>query len=301
MLLSTQQLTRLGHMTEATVQEKWLQDYATRVANHIAQYRKYLKISAEELSKLTEEVGYKIPRSSIANIENHKKKTITSHELSIISAALGIPPEGLIWNIFNPAETFSYTPTSKKLPGYLVFSEAIKNELPPTQVSRLTEILKAISFINMVYSQALSQEYAARTYYSVAANNAARLGHETLSKNINDSIRLKEINAAAQFHSLAQRISDLKARGVLPWEAFEHMFIADVPDTNLYFMISSYIGESKNDWEIGSTEAASLMQQLGIQPEHKTDLISASAIPSEPAYHVTEKDKIGFFHNYFGD
>ncbi|MFW0170514.1 helix-turn-helix domain-containing protein [Rothia sp. P4278] len=288
-------------MTEATIQEKWLQEYASRIADHIAQYRRYLGISAEELSKLTEEVGYKIPRSSIANIENHKKKTITSHELSIIAAALGVPPEGLIWDIFNPAETFSYTPTSRQLPGYLVFYEAIKNELTHARDSRLTKILKTISFINLVYSQALSQKYIARTYYSVVANNAARLGHETLAKNINDSIRLKEINAAAQLYSLTDRLETLEDLGVPPWGAQEHIFRTNMPDSNLYFLLSEYVAESEGEWQIDSPEATALIRQLGIQPEQKTELVSASTIPNEPAYHITEQDKVRFFPNYFGD
>lgn len=288
-------------MTEATVQEKWLQDYATRVANHIVQYRKYLKISAEDLSKLTEEVGYKIPRSSIANIENHKKKTITSHELSIISTALGIPPEGLIWNIFKPAETFSYTPTSRQLPGFLVLSEAMKNQLPYVRTSRLTEAIRDISFINMVYSQALLQEYAARTYYSTAANNAARLGYETLAKKLCDSMRLKEINAAGQLHSLTDRLKNLGDLGVTPWGTHEHMFWAFTPDSNLYYLLSEHAAESEGQWIIDSPEAATLLQQLGLQPHQISELISANQIPNDPVYQVTEQDKIRYFPNYFGE
>lgn len=288
-------------MTEATTQEKWLQEYASRIANHIAQYRRYLGISAEELSKLTEEVGYKIPRSSIANIENHKKKTITSHELSIIAAALGVPPEGLTWDIFKPAEKFSYTPTSDRLPGYMVLSEAKKNELTPINKTRLTEILNHLAFVNIVYSQALSQEYIARTYYSVVANNAARLGHEALAKNINNSIRLKEINAAAQVHSLTDRLESLEDLGVPPWGAQEHIFRIYMPDSNLYFLVSEYVAESEGEWVLDSPEATALIRQLGIQSEQKTELVSASTIPSEPAYHITEQDRVRFFPHYHGD
>lgn len=288
-------------MTEAKVQEEWLQDYATRIANHIAQYRKYLKISGEELSRLTEEVGYKIPRSSIANIENHKKKTITSHELSIISAALGVPPEGLIWNIFKPAETFSYTPTSNKLPGYMVFSEVIKNELLPTKKTRLAEILNKLSFVNMVYTQALEKQYAARTYYRTAAANAERFGHSKLAQTINSSADFKEVTSAAQFESLAERLSDLRNFGVEIWEPNQHMFWTNGADADLHIMFSSYLLESNTQENVRGTAAADLMRQFGIQPVHKLELISADQIPNTPSYEITELDKVRYFPNYHGE
>lgn len=288
-------------MIESTTQEKWLHEYAANVSNNIAQYRKYLRISAEELSKLTEEVGYKIPRSSIANIENHKKKTITSHELSIIAAALGIPPEGLIWNILKPAETFNYTPTSQLLPGYMVLSQVIENGLLPTRRTNLKDTLSSISFLNMAYSQASTKKFAARTYYSTAAENAENLGHHSLAENIKSSIRLKEVHAAALMHSLTDRVSELQAQGISTWDAQQHLFWASIPDTDFYWLFSSYIGETKDQWEISSTEATDLMRQLGVQSENKLQLVSADKIPSEPAYQITEKDKIQFFPEYFGD
>lgn len=286
-------------MTEASLQEKWLQDYATRVANHIAQYRKYLKISAEDLSKLTEEVGYKIPRSSIANIENHKKKTITSHELSIIAGAFGVPPEGLIWNVLKPAEMFSYTPTSRQLPGYMVLSEANKNGLIKFRESNLTNAIDYISLVNLEYSQALSKKYAARTYYRSAAKVAEQLGHLALAQEINNAAKNKEITAAAQLNNQSMRVSHLERVGVTPWAPSQHIFWADTVDLEFRLKFSNYI--ESDSWALDSPSAQELMQQVGVQPVNEVKLISAEQIPSEPVYEVTEQDKVRNFPNYHGE
>lgn len=286
---------------ETSNQNKWLKDYVERIAEHIKAYRQYLGISAEELSSHTEELGFKIPRSSIANIESKKKKTVTSHELSIIAAALGVPPEGLIWDIFKPATLFSYTPTSQQLPGYMVLSEVIKNDLQPARHTKLTDALNSISFLGMAYSQACTKKFTARTYYSMAAENAENLGHHSLAENIKSSIRLKEVHAAGLMHSLTDRVSELQAQGISTWDDQQHLFWASIPDTDFYWLISSYIGETQEDWEFNSTEATNLMHQLGVRSENKVELISADKIPSEPAYQITEQDKIRFFPNYFGD
>ncbi|WP_326504146.1 helix-turn-helix transcriptional regulator [Rothia nasimurium] len=280
-------------MTEAKVQEEWLQDYATRIANHIAQYRKYLKISGEELSRLTEEVGYKIPRSSIANIENHKKKTITSHELSIISAALGVPPEGLIWNIFKPAETFSYSPTSHALPGYLVLNEASKNEVLPIQAGKLTELLEEINQLNLYYSNGASHLYDSRVPLANAARRAQALGLDDLAYEINEKGREAEIWGFPTEMAVDPLKTVLRLKGVQTWELKDHIFYTDIVPVSLERLAKSHLKQATETPGLRIETVNELITALGGSPQgiaEKT-LVMPGMIPQTAAHELTEEEK----------
>lgn len=289
-------------MTEATVQEKWLQDYATRVANHIVQYRKYLKISAEDLSKLTEEVGYKIPRSSIANIENHKKKTITSHELSIIAAAFGVPPEGLIWNILKPAETFSYTPSSQKLPGYLVMVEASKNWYLPSGKTKLSEAILKIEVVSEAFSRIRSDLFHARTTFKTLADRLKIAQMPEFEDVARALMRSHEIEAASHDAGFLNFL--LESVGVEPWLLKEHWFRLEFNKsdlTTLYLKYASDKAGKGNQIHFTKELLDNFIAEFDSLPTYKTNLITPKDFPNDPVYTVTEQDKIRHFPNYHGE
>lgn len=54
-------------------------------------------MSAQNVSKGGEAVGYPIPRSTIANIESGRKETVALQELLVIAEVLNVPPLTLIY------------------------------------------------------------------------------------------------------------------------------------------------------------------------------------------------------------
>lgn len=289
-------------MTEATTQEKWLQEYASRIADHIAQYRRYLGISAEELSKLTEEVGYKIPRSSIANIENHKKKTITSHELSIIAAAFGIPPEGLIWNVLKPSEIFSYTPTSQKLPGYRTMVEASRNWYLPSKKTKLTEAIRKIEIIDDAYSRARSDLFHARTSFKTLADRLKIAQMPEFEEMTRSLMRSHEITAASYDTGFSNYLLD--SIGIESWPLEEHWFRLSYTNsdlTTMYLKYASDVAGKGNQIHFTKELLDGFIAEFESLPRYEKDLIAPKDFPNEPVYTVTEQDKIRHFPNYHGD
>ena len=61
-------------------------------------------MSAQGLADKCGELGYPVPRSVIANLENDRRETITVPELLVIAAALGVPPLLLMFPVGEVAE-----------------------------------------------------------------------------------------------------------------------------------------------------------------------------------------------------
>ncbi|WP_238011563.1 helix-turn-helix transcriptional regulator [Dactylosporangium sp. AC04546] len=62
------------------------------VAGQVKFWRDQRKLSANELSQRTAELGSEVPRSVIANLENGRRESISVDELLILGAALNVPP-----------------------------------------------------------------------------------------------------------------------------------------------------------------------------------------------------------------
>ena len=75
---------------------EWSLRLAHDVADQVRHWRKQRGMTAAELADRTEQLGYLIPRSVIANLENHRRNTITIAEVLVLAAALDVPPVLLI-------------------------------------------------------------------------------------------------------------------------------------------------------------------------------------------------------------
>lgn len=95
---------------EDTPEGKWSKEVTGEIGKNIQFFRELEGISAEKLSNRTEKLGYKVPRNSIANIENNRKVTITLQELIIIARALNISPKILVANPLGSMKDFRPSP-----------------------------------------------------------------------------------------------------------------------------------------------------------------------------------------------
>jgi transcriptional regulator with XRE-family HTH domain len=67
------------------------------IAERVRRQRKALGMSARDLSDSCDAVGYAIPRSTIADLENGRRQSISVHELLVLARALAVSPIDLIY------------------------------------------------------------------------------------------------------------------------------------------------------------------------------------------------------------
>lgn len=75
-------------------QQEWQQAQVDRVGDAVKALRG--DRSAQWLSDVTDELGYRVGRSTISDIENGRRKYIAVHELLMLAAALGTSPAALL-------------------------------------------------------------------------------------------------------------------------------------------------------------------------------------------------------------
>lgn len=80
--------------------QDWSKGFATEVGKNIASLRKAAGLSAQRLSDRCAEIGYPIPRSTLANIESGRKRDIPIQEILVVAAALGVPPARVVVDPF---------------------------------------------------------------------------------------------------------------------------------------------------------------------------------------------------------
>jgi transcriptional regulator with XRE-family HTH domain len=73
-------------------QPSWPARLTALVAARVRHYRKYRGMSAQRLSDRCEELGLVLPRSTLADLENGRRASITLAELLVLAAALEVPP-----------------------------------------------------------------------------------------------------------------------------------------------------------------------------------------------------------------
>lgn len=76
--------------------QAWPSSVTRVVAAQIRLWRERRGLSALQLSERTKGLGYHIPRSVIANLENDRRDTISVAEILVVAAALDVPPIMLI-------------------------------------------------------------------------------------------------------------------------------------------------------------------------------------------------------------
>lgn len=85
----------------------WMEAHAARVARRVAQLRD--PRSAQWLSDKTAELGFRVSRSVITDLENGRRKYIAVHELVLLAKALGASPLELLYGKDDALEV-EYTP-----------------------------------------------------------------------------------------------------------------------------------------------------------------------------------------------
>ena len=80
-----------------TSSEGWPEALTKSVVAQISSYRKKRGLSYQQLAEQCTELGYPTLRTTLANLEAHKRKSLTLHELIILAAALDVPPVELLF------------------------------------------------------------------------------------------------------------------------------------------------------------------------------------------------------------
>jgi len=77
-----------------TQNDDWPARVAATVAREVRRYRESQrpKMSAQQLSDRTAELGMPIPRSVLANLESGRRETVSVAEIMVLAAALGVAP-----------------------------------------------------------------------------------------------------------------------------------------------------------------------------------------------------------------
>lgn len=75
--------------------ESWADEQAARIGQTIKALRG--KRSGQWLSDTTAEVGHRVSRTTISEIENGKRKSVSTAELAVLAEALEVPPMYLLY------------------------------------------------------------------------------------------------------------------------------------------------------------------------------------------------------------
>jgi transcriptional regulator with XRE-family HTH domain len=70
----------------------WAENATRKIAYEIKRWRKRRGLSAQHLSDLTRDLGHRVPRTVIANLESGRRDSVSVPELLVIAAALNVPP-----------------------------------------------------------------------------------------------------------------------------------------------------------------------------------------------------------------
>jgi transcriptional regulator with XRE-family HTH domain len=77
-------------------QNDWQGRFTGRVADAVRRYRKERGLSAQGLTDACAALGYEIPRTAIANLENGRRSGVEIAELLVFAKALDVPPIALL-------------------------------------------------------------------------------------------------------------------------------------------------------------------------------------------------------------
>lgn len=85
--------------------EDWMKRQAAAVGARVRRVRLAVGMSVQSVADYcTDELGYKMLRTTLANLESGARKNITVAEVSVLAKALGVPPLSLLYPIDEPQE-----------------------------------------------------------------------------------------------------------------------------------------------------------------------------------------------------
>ncbi|QRZ61131.1 helix-turn-helix transcriptional regulator [Rothia sp. ZJ932] len=285
-------------------QKVWALEFSDRVAANLRAYREKLGISAEKLSRLTSDTGYTIPRSSLANLESGAKKSITAHELAVLAQTFGIPEQALIWDIFEPAKEFSFSPNSPKVPGYLVFSELNISQLRFSSNALLTTQLSFVQSLAEIRNQIMESAYHARVTYPNLANKAYALDQEALARDFERQCRIGELEHISLSAGVEIRAKMAEQQQIKIWDMWKQdIYISTFPFAVFQIV---YDFENDSDSELPTDFKAPLgmpkkdmLTSLGIETGNHKKVIRNEDFPKSPYYQITEEDRARFSPKVF--
>lgn len=87
-----------GHSNVSSDEQSvpWSAQITRAVAAQVRYWRDQRQLSAQQVADKTKDLGYHVPRSVIANLENGRRDIVTVAELLAFAAALDVPPAILI-------------------------------------------------------------------------------------------------------------------------------------------------------------------------------------------------------------
>jgi transcriptional regulator with XRE-family HTH domain len=77
-------------------QDEWPDRLTRVVAGEVRRYREKRRMSTQRLDERTAELGMRIPRSVLANLESGRRNTVSAAEILVLAAALDVPPALLL-------------------------------------------------------------------------------------------------------------------------------------------------------------------------------------------------------------
>lgn len=78
---------------------EWARRWTEAIGQQLQRLRGQRNLSARELSERTADLGYLVPRNTIANLENGRKTSASVAEVAILAAALDVPPVLLLYSM----------------------------------------------------------------------------------------------------------------------------------------------------------------------------------------------------------
>lgn len=75
----------------------WEVEHAHRIGKEVQRLRKTAKLTAQQLGDRTDRLGLKMTRQAISDLENGRRRYVTTAELIVLAAALGTSPVALVY------------------------------------------------------------------------------------------------------------------------------------------------------------------------------------------------------------
>lgn len=220
-LLYSEHMKTLSELVDPA---EWKNDFTRRVGQNVREYRSLLGLSAQELSDLTaENAGYRIPRSTISNLEREGgKKTISAYEVSILASALDIPISYLQFSALHPSRDVQPYPLMPPLPTYVLTKMQGSNfQSMRLAKSRLTLIIQAVERLRDLRDAIMQLRYEIS---SSQRNNLDReitpLYPEIDSEETYLKVLFQKLSAREKIEPIyARKVEEL---GAEPWDLDQH-------------------------------------------------------------------------------
>lgn len=79
------------------VVDTWEVEHARRIGKEVQRLRKSAKLTAQQLGDRMEKIGLKMTRQAISDLENERRRYVTTAELIVLAAALNTSPVALVY------------------------------------------------------------------------------------------------------------------------------------------------------------------------------------------------------------